>query len=50
MNSGDFSRTSGAGATVFQVEAERALAVEGASRVHAAGPDGAGVLRALIHI
>lgn len=46
----DFSCTSGAGASVFQVEAKRALAVEGASRVHAIGADGAGVLLALIHI
>lgn len=47
---GDFSGTSGAGASGFQVKAKRALAVEGASRVHAAGSDGTGVLLALIHI
>lgn len=45
---GDF--TSGAGSSVLQVEAKRALAVEGALRVHAPGADGAGAHLALIRI
>lgn len=47
---GDFSGTSGAGASGFQVKAERTLAVEGASRVHARGSGGAGLLLALVHV
>lgn len=42
--------TSGARPSVLQVEAKRALAVEGALRVHAAGADGAGAHPALIRI
>lgn len=45
-----FFFTSGAGASVFQVKAERTFTAEGSSSVHTLGPDRAGVVLTLIHI
>lgn len=42
--------TSGAGASVLQVKAQRTLAAEGASCVRAAGAQGTGAAAALVHV
>lgn len=42
--------TSGAGASVLQVKAQRTLTAEGASRVHAPGAQGARAAAALVHV